>query len=169
MSNKTPRTWYVDGVSYLGKTSLANNLMDELGYFTKIDYMGPKHLNYYAKNKEIVAPNEYMFATKHHRQVFEMVEGGYRLMLDGGHLKEVAYAPKYFEYSGDYIFDLERQYDTSNMRMVLLIDSSWSEDPDCLDYFRREGEQLDFLKAFEKSSIEDKVIKCNMIAVICRF
>lgn len=89
------------------------------------------------------------------------------LILNRSHIGEAVYAPLYREYSGDYIFEVERHFKEAlkEIKLITLIDSSFK----CLD--RDDGLSLSnkslekvndelnyFIEATNKSHIKNKII-----------
>ena len=82
------------------------------------------------------------------------------MLFDRGHIGEYVYSPLYRNYSGEYVFDLEKEINTDDIRLVILKGDLDAVKDDGLshDYSRRFEEQERFLKGFEMSIIEDKRI-----------
>lgn len=152
------RQFIVEGVDRLGKSTLIKNIMNELGYYLYIHYSKPEKL---AKYENLEASPEFLFNAKAYRQMFEIIEDRHRIIFDRAHLGEIVYSPMYRGYSGDYVLDLEQEYDTSSARLILLTTSDFSfveDDGLSHDFSRKEEEQAKFIAAFHASSIEDKVL-----------
>jgi len=86
-----------------------------------------------------------------------------RFILNRAHLGEYVYAQRYRGYSGEYVFDLEKNcsefLDTT--LLVLLHTSSFDfikDDGLSFDFSKKDEEQMDFVRAFEKSSIKHKLM-----------
>ena len=168
----------VEGLDRLGKSTLVESIQQELGYFQVIHFGKPQKLKYYEKittSLEGIRPDEsaeinplfqYQFAS--FKNMFELLRSDARIISDRAHLGECVYSPIYRNYSGDYVYDLERKYgmgDNWDARLILLTEDfatakHFVDDGLSFDVTKREQEQNLFLEAFEKSIIRDKRIVC---------
>lgn len=164
----------IDGVDRLGKDSLIDGILNQLGFFQEVHYQKPKRLNYYfnreyARNSEVAE-----IETLRHYQLesfvhmFRMMSLPGRHIMNRTHLGEYVYAPRYRKYGGDYVFDLERQFtndhnskfaDTTLLVLLTTSDFSFIQDDGLsFDFNKKEEEQEDFKKAFTKSTIKNKIM-----------
>lgn len=161
-----PSKFLIDGIDRLGKSTLINNIMNELGYHQVIHFDKPVSLAKYNKpdylyhrkvNEDL---QEYQFECN--INMFKMIHGNSaKIIFDRTHLGEMVYASKYRGYDGKYIYDIEKNHDTSDSRLILLITTDFSfqkDDGESFDWSERVNEQQDFINAFLKSNIKDKVI-----------
>jgi hypothetical protein len=162
---RQPTKFLIDGVDRLGKSTLIHNILNELGYHLVVHFDKPQLLLAYrpafhdlskSKNDSL---RDYQFECNDN--MFKIVHGGSKCIFDRTHLGEPVYAKRYRNYDGNYVFDIEKSYDTSESRLVLLTTSDFSfqeDDGESHDWSQRVQEQQDFIKAFCKSSIKDKII-----------
>ncbi len=156
---KNTKQFLIEGVDRLGKSTLTQAIMNELGYFLNIHYSKPLKLGKYVYPGGV--DPYFMFNHRAYRQMFELIEEKHRIIFDRAHLGEVVYSPMYRDYPGDYVFDLEKEYDTSSCRLVLLTTSDFSlieDDGLSHDFSKKEEEQVKFTAAFRASSIKDKIL-----------
>jgi thymidylate kinase len=157
-----------EGPDRLGKSSLIQGLKDQLGYFDVIHYQKPKLLQCYEhpdRNKALRRYQEQSF-----ENMFKLLASGARLILDRAHLGESVYGNRYRNYDGNYVFILEHaviasQYPAITFAdttlLVLLTTSSFDfiqDDGLSFDFSKKEEEQQDFIKAFERSAIRHKLM-----------
>lgn len=143
----------VEGVDRLGKDTLIKGLLDKLGFFQVIHYQKPLNLDSLGNSLEAYQERSF-------EKMFGMLDAG-DMILNRAHLGEVVYAPRYRGYSGEYVFDIEKQHPRSldNTLLVLLTTSSWkpiTDDGDSFDFSKKDEEQADFIKAFDRSLIRQK-------------
>ena len=101
----------IDGPDNCGKTTQIAKLQPLL-----IDK--PLHLLHYTKLKGFDSNNEMMTYSKNmYYDMFRILESNYKtsnFILDRSHISEIVYSPLYRDYSGDYIYDIERKFLTYN-------------------------------------------------------
>ena len=166
----------IEGVDRLGKGTLINGLLQNLGHHTVIHYDKPKKLKYFdetggwtGKLGELGDLGRYQYLSFVHG--FDLLRNCGNIIFDRFHLGETVYGPRYRGYSGDYVFDLEDGFTKSmdawsngyakRVRMILLTTSDFSfieDDGDSFDFNAKEAEQEDFIAAFERSSMPVKVL-----------
>lgn len=166
----------IEGVDRLGKGTLINGLLQNLGHHTVIHYDKPKKLKYFdetggwtGKLGELGDLGRYQYLSFVHG--FDLLRNSGNIIFDRFHLGETVYGPRYRGYSGDYVFDLEDEFTKSmdawskgyakRVRMILLTTSDFSfieDDGDSFDFNAKEAEQEDFIAAFERSSMPVKVL-----------
>lgn len=150
--------YIIEGIDRLGKSTLIDGLLNELGYHLYIHYEKPIHLDKYNSYKGD-ALEKYQYET--YLSMFQLIESNVNIIFDRGHLGEVIYSPLYRNYSGDYVYTLEKSHNTKNCRLVLLTTSNFNiQEDDGLshNWDNREKEQNMFINAFTKSNIKDKVL-----------
>jgi hypothetical protein len=103
--------------------------------------------------------------------MFQMLCGApsAKIICNRAHLGECVYAPIYRGYPGEYVFELEREYnvhESQHMRLVLLVED-FAKSKHVLDDGKslggpekRQEEQALFLRAFNNSVIRDKRVVC---------
>lgn len=161
---RTPKQFIVEGVDRMGKSTLIDGLLHELGYHLVVHMEKPKILSAYAdRNAPLL---QYQMAA--YQQMFRLIDarGHNRVILDRAHLGELVYGPLYRKYDAQYVLDMEKTVPTHDCRLVLLTTSDFSfikDDGLSLDFSKKELEQDLFKQAFAASSIEDKLIVdvCN--------
>jgi thymidylate kinase len=163
----TSRSFIIEGIDRLGKSTLIEGLQHKLGYFQVIHYQKPQVLECYEK-QEGVDPLQ-MYQTMSFYSMFDILRSNARVILDRAHLGETVYAPIYRGYSGSYVFDIEQYscsiHDMSHVRMILLtenfeISKHFVDDGESFDPAKRKEEQGLFIEAFNKSALKDKRIVC---------
>jgi thymidylate kinase len=159
-----PRQFIIEGVDRMGKSTLIQGLLNELGYHLVVHYDKPKKLKAY-EDVYVTVPNTvsplWLYQVKLYQNMFSMIDAGLPLIFDRGHLGEVVYAPLYRKYAGDYVFAMERGVHTGDTRLILLMTSDFSfieDDGLSHDFSKKEEEQSKFLAAFELSTIADKIV-----------
>lgn len=153
-----PMQFLIDGIDRLGKSSLANNIMDRVGYRLMIHYDKPKLLSKYANRSSDPLR---LYQEMCNETMFDLIDSGMGIITDRTHLGELVYAPMYRGYDGDYVLRLERNVYTDDCRLILLITTNFDmleDDGESFDFSKKEEEQAKFLEAFRESSIKDKII-----------
>lgn len=176
-----PTKFMIDGIDRLGKSSLIKRIQDEFGYHMVIHYDKPLVLNNYLdlanqmKNldenvKDLSLDNlaKYLYQYDTNANMFKLMETDIPIIFDRTHLGEMVYAPLYRRYSGDYVYELERQFLDSkpytsdhNVRLILLTSSNTDmlvDDGLSFDPSKKNEEQNMFIAAFNRSAISNKVI-----------
>lgn len=147
--------YIIEGIDRLGKSTLIENIQNELGFFHVMHYSKPKKLWSFGGSQQ-------NFQDASFRAGFDLLPNVQpRFIFDRFHLGEYVYAP-YRGYTGDYVFDLEKTYGVhswSQVRLILL----YTERPDVLQddglsiaYEKRAEEQDRFIEAFNHSIFPDK-------------
>jgi hypothetical protein len=173
------RSIIVEGVDRLGKDTLIQGLKQKLGAFQVVHYQKPELLDVYVNeaqrifNTTSVEGDVKAAALKNYqinsfRNMFHMLSSGARLILNRAHLGEMVYAPRYRKYDGSYVLDLERQFkhdlgsnvlDTTLLVLLHASDTSFIKDDGMsFDFAAKEAEQMDFIRAFERSNIRHKLM-----------
>ena len=173
----------IEGIDRLGKDTLIQGLKNQLGYFQVIHYQKPELLEFFLKqarqifnlpddfNGEQVislAQKQYQINSFTNMMKF-LSDDNSRFIMNRSHLGEAVYSKRYRNYSGDYIFDLEKNIDLSSYMssftdttlLVLLHTSSFNfikDDGQSFDFSKKDEEQMDFVRAFEKSDIKHKLM-----------
>ena len=161
----------IEGVDRLGKDTLIRGLQDRLGYFQVLHYQKPLLLTKYVKTGDDVDPEEAkrnaLKSYQHHSftTMFKMMRGNNRILCNRAHLGETVYAKRYRGYDGNYVFDIERLFNYSDgplehILLIMMHTSNFaflSDDGLSLDVTKREEEQADFLEAYERSTIVNKI------------
>lgn len=188
MGEEFPIKFLIDGIDRLGKSSLIERIQQELGYHLVIHYDKPKVLAHYVdmadcikraevsetdfdesyRNMDIQNLARRLYQEDANRGMFELIKNDTPMIFDRTHLGEMVYAPLYRKYSGEYVFDMEkdmllyRPYSKdSAIRLILLTTSNFEmiqDDGLSFDFNKKEDEQKMFIDAFNKSNITNKVI-----------
>jgi hypothetical protein len=155
----------IEGLDFLGKSTLVDNILDSLGFHHVIHFSKPEagwaYLNFHDPN----------FAYQHDcfSNSMKLANSGARLIFDRWHLGEMVYAPMYRNYSGDYVLELEQKFglnSNDDVKLILLV-----EDFSKSLHFKDDGlslgsienrvkEQELFIDAFNRSSIPNKMMVC---------
>jgi hypothetical protein len=163
----------IEGVDRLGKDTLISGIKDKLGFFQVIHYQKPELLYpYHMGNPTMVifdsaglkreALKQYQIQS--FRTMFKLLNSGAPLILNRAHLGETVYAPRYRGYSGEYVFDIESVHGERALKttlLVLLVTSDFSfiaDDGGSFDFKAKEAEQDDFIRAFDQSAFNNKLM-----------
>lgn len=152
-----PAQFLIEGVDRMGKSTLIRGLLEELGYHLVVHYDKPKVLSAYADLPDPL----FRYQWELYNEMFRIIEAKTKVIFDRAHLGEMVYAPMYRKYDVGYIRMLEMDALTDSARLVLLTTSDFSfiqDDGLSINFAKKEEEQARFIKAFEVSSITDKVL-----------
>ena len=170
----------IEGVDRTGKNTLIDGIMQRLGFFQTLHFQKPELLDYYKAQVRSLGtvPSEAdqealrFYQTASFNHMLKLLGTGSRFILNRSHIGEAVYAKRYRGYDGNYVFDLEQlnleldhRFDDSTL-LVLLHTSSFDfikDDGLSFDFSKKEEEQADFIKAFNRSKIQNKL----MIDVNC--
>lgn len=168
---KMIRSFIVEGLDRLGKSSLIEGIQNKLGYFQVIHYGKPRVLDCYQKLFDVCHGDTplRMYQEDSFTEMFAILNSSAGVILDRAHLGECVYAPMYRGYDGDYVFILEKQFSmdrNSQVRLILLTED-FSKSKHFVDdglslgtADKREAEQNLFIEAFNKSILTNKKIIC---------
>ncbi len=163
----------IDGIDRLGKSTLVQNLQEELGYHLVIHYDKPKNLRnhrlYNVDGKLAEFSKEAslkIYQEQTNKHMFELMKTPIPIIFDRTHLGEMVYAPLYRNYSGDYVFDEELSFvfqrpKNKDVLLVLLTTSSFEmlkDDGQSFDWTKKGLEQELFKNAFSKSVLPKVMI-----------
>lgn len=87
---------------------------------------------------------------------------GNSIIVDRSHIGEMVYSPIYRNYSGDYVLDIESEYNTDNFFLIVLTDRAENliSRDDGLSHstdLDKKNEELKlFRESFKKSKIQNK-------------
>lgn len=150
----------LEGLDRSGKSTLSKAISHSFGYHVPVHYQKPEKLAIYG-----MCPKKYQEAS--FVEMFRLLSTDIPTIFDRAHLGEYVYSPRYRQYDGSYVFDLEDQFIASgskfheNTRLILLAfhnNSIAVDDGDSFDWSKRGEEQEDFIRAFDRSQIKDKRI-----------
>lgn len=166
----------IEGLDRLGKDTLINGIQHVRGYHQVLHFSKPVVLEAYTAGEDsdpVQGRKEalYRYQSASFRTMFSLLrDASYsHIICNRAHLGECVYAPLYRDYSGDYVFDLERNFGMEtnrNVRLILLwedfeIAKHFVDDGESLGAIEnREKEQELFMAAFEDSCIPDKRLIC---------
>lgn len=154
-----------EGIDNVGKSTQIKLLQKYL-----IDK--PTHIIHYSAISGISTKQSRNYSENLYRDMFDLMHDafykGRNLIFDRSHLGEYVYAPIYRDYSGSYIFEIEREYELNpffkNIIMFVLIDEPQNainrEDGNSFstDISVKKLEIDKFKKAFELSCINNKFL-----------
>ena len=166
----------VDGIDRLGKDTLIKGIQDRLGFFQVIHYQKPQLLERFVQEASVYNNTQAdvkkealkLYQQESFRAMFKLMNGMFnpRIICNRSHLGETVYAKRYRGYDGSYVFDIEKQFGypdgpLSQVLLVVLHTTSFSfisDDGLSFDVTKREEEQADFIEAYHKSAIPNKVL-----------
>jgi hypothetical protein len=171
----------IEGVDRLGKDSLIKGIKDEIGYFNTVHYQKPellkcflnearKQLNRGDSDLDDTVKNYALslYQRRSFSDMFSMLSSDTRYIMNRAHLGEFVYSPRYRKYDGSYVFELENHFindrgskfhDTTLLVLLHTSDFSFIKDDGLsFDWDKKEEEQNDFIRAFERSQITNKVM-----------
>lgn len=166
--------YLIEGLDRLGKDTLINSILHKRGFHHVLHFSKPTVLETYSFG-ESTDPIEgkrealYQYQRASFWNMFTLLEAQRSsLICNRAHLGECVYAPMYRGYAGDYVFDLENQFNVKSMhmtRLLLLVENfavskHFADDGDSFDVTKREQEQELFIAAFERSKFGHKRIIC---------
>ena len=144
-----------------GKSTLIKNIMDRCGYHHVIHYQKPLVLSAYEEFISTIDPR-LQYQIDSFFDGILLLNTNIPVIFDRFTLGECVYAHRYRGYDGSYVFEMEKQLRTpENTLLVLLTTSDWSfiqDDGESFDFSKKEEEQADFIKAFNRSSLPNKII-----------
>jgi thymidylate kinase len=162
-----PTKFLIDGIDRLGKSTLSQSILNELGYHLMIHYDKPKVLSAYTGQMDANAARGH-FQKECNVNMFKLLATNIPIIFDRTHLGELVYAPMYRAYSGEYVYRMEldlmdRKPFTfkDDIRLILLTTSNFdivTDDGQSFDFSKKEIEQQMFKAAFDKSYLIDKVL-----------
>lgn len=151
----------IEGPDNVGKTTLINNLKKELNDRTF-------HTLHYSNVRQPTPSKHIEYSKKLYREMFAIAKYthdiGSNTICDRSHIGEMVYSPMYRNYSGDYVLDIEKEYDLSHFILITLIDEahnlinrddglSHSVDP------HKKQKEIDlFVESHNKSNINKKLL-----------
>ena len=147
----------IEGLDRLGKGTLIQGLQNELGFATVIHYGKPEKLK--SHNYSL-----FEYQRRSFENGFYFLDTNGFVIFDRFHLGEYVYSPLYRNYSGEYVFDQERDFgikNKNNVFLVLLTTSNLNimqDDGQSHDYLKRGEEQEKFKEAFNMSEIKHKIV-----------
>lgn len=165
-----PNHFLLEGLDGLGKDTLLGGIQSRYGYHQVLHYTKPILLEFYSeKTPPSIALRKYQEAS--FRTMFQLLTGApsAKIICNRAHLGECVYAPLYRKYSGEYVFEFEREFNAqqlSHARLVLLtedfgVSTHFVDDGKSLGgKEKRQEEQQLFLDAFHTSIFPDKRAIC---------
>lgn len=161
----------IEGLDRLGKSSLTQSIQDKYGYYQVIHFGKPQQLKFYNdKSDSTVSSNKsaYLYQRASFENMFNLLRSPAKIIFDRAHLGEAVYSPIYRGYSGDYIYDIERDHGMDSRwdaKLILLIEDfsiskHFVDDGLSFDINKRALEQDLFLEAFQKSTFSNKKTVC---------
>ena len=164
------QVYAIEGLDRLGKSSLIEGIRQRLGFFQVIHFGKPEKLKAYehATAQGIVRAAEYTYQKESFISSMLLAKSGARVIYDRWHLGEVVYSPMYRAFSGDYVFEIEKNAGmefANNVQLILLtenfnISRHFNSDGDSFDDQRRREEQQAFINAFNRSILPNKKMIC---------
>jgi hypothetical protein len=164
-----PRKILVEGIDRLGKDMLLQGIQHRNGFHLVLRYEKPLVLDCYSA--DTVRSPQRLYQEASFRTLLNIlsIDRDIKILCNRSHLGEFVYAPLYRQYSGEYIFELERESrlnEKTDVRLVLLTEDfkysrHFIDDGKSLgETEKRQTEQTIFIEAFQRSLISDKRIIC---------
>lgn len=184
-----PFKFLIDGIDRLGKSSLIQKIQQEFGYHLVIHYDKPKLLGHllwvadeiksgdpeqmnpeYVKIQHLSRENIALrlYQEDANQGMFNLLLNDTPTIFDRTHLGEMVYAPLYRQYTGDYVYAMEKDAldakpfsADDDIRLILLTTSNFDmlqDDGLSFDFNKKADEQQMFIDAFNKSYIVNKVM-----------
>ena len=160
-----PTKIIVEGLDRLGKDTIIAGIQEEIGPYFEIHFSKPKKLKHIDRPDWAKVYQELSF--KNGMALLGSSEA--KIIFNRFHLGECVYSPLYRNYSGEYVFGLERVYGLDrydDIRLILLTED-FSKSTHFVDdglslgnQEAREKEQDMFVAAFNASIIADRRIIC---------
>lgn len=172
----------IEGLDRLGKSTLIKRIQSRLGHHLQFHRQKPDLLSCYMElatqyayqhiASEIKAEALFLYQTScfsHDMQIINAVQGtNIGIIYDRSWLGEAVYADMYRGYSGDYVFELEKNHEIDknpDIKLVLLVEDfatskHFVDDGESFDIANREREQEKFIAAFNKSCVKNKIMVC---------
>jgi hypothetical protein len=165
----------IEGIDRLGKDTLIQGILQKFGFHQVLHYQKPMLLDRYfreaisqgARGPEEAKRNALkMYQEANFRAMFQLLKNNKDIICNRAHLGEVVYSKRYRGYDGSYVFDIERSFNypqgpLEKTMLVVLYTSDFSfisDDGQSFDVTQREAEQHDFLDAFDRSLIPNKLL-----------
>lgn len=131
----------------------------------------PFHVLHYSGIKNKDPEKIQKLSSNYYAQMFDILEtSGKDFILDRSHIGEAVYSPLYRRYSGDYVFELEKEFDDVLKTCVLFLFIDTPENlikrDDGLSFSTQvemKQKEVDLFKqAFQKTNISNKhLIDCS--------
>lgn len=155
----------VEGTDRCGKSTIINNIKQHFNQFTF-------HALHYSNVKQHSIEEVQTYSKKMYTEMFELMinlipfdKSG--IICDRSHLGECVYGPMYRNYSGDYVLDIEKEFNHFNPVWDNLFLFTLYDTPERLvqrddglsfstDLVKKQTEIDGFLRAHELSSIKHK-------------
>lgn len=156
----TATAFVIEGLDRLGKGTLIENIQQECGFRLYYHYEKPRVLRAYQDSWRALEA----YQVSSFEIGFQTLASCIPVIFDRFHLGETVYSPRYRDYSGDYVFELEEKYGADEMthvKMILLTTSNFDfivDDGQSFDFSKKEEEQQDFIKAFKRSIFPNKIV-----------
>lgn len=159
-------SYIIEGIDFLGKSTLIKGLRNKLGYFEVIHYQKPELLDFY--DSENKSDRLFKYQRDSFNGMFNLLKSNANIIFDRGHLGESVYSPIYRNYDGTYVFSLELEHGIhllDHVKLILLVEDftvsrHFVDDGESFDITKREQEQQLFIAAFERSRISNKKMIC---------
>lgn len=167
----------IEGLDRLGKDTLISGILNKRGYHQVMHFSKPLMLECYAQatsadsaDKSSISHQLREYQERSFRNMFSILRDAQyaHMICNRAHLGECVYAPLYRGYAGEYVFELEAQFDmhkNTNTQLILLTEDftasrHFVDDGESFDVSMRQREQEKFLEAFDGSIIPNKKIIC---------
>ena len=161
------RSILVEGIDRVGKDTLIQQLGSSLDFHQVIHFQKPCVSDFYKGQSRLKSQTpERLYQEESFSQMFRMLSlPDCKFLMNRAHLGEVVYSQRYRHYDGSYVFDLESQFKATSdfsqsTLLVLLYTSDFDlikDDGKSFDFTQKQGEQADFILAWERSCMEHKI------------
>lgn len=179
-------TIIIEGLDRLGKSTLIQGIKDKVGYHLQFHRQKPELLQCYrnlaaeymvlAYENDLKSEALFQYQKNCFSQDMNLIahaesigtgsgQGKFRIIFDRSWIGEAVYAPMYRGYNGDYVFELEENFNIQNTNSILVLltedfahSKHFVDDGESFDITKREQEQNIFIEAFRKSKIPHKLL-----------
>jgi hypothetical protein len=156
-----PFHYIIEGIDRIGKGTVISEIKRQQGFKFTQHFVKPEILNCYAGADDPLK----MYQNESFYEGFSLLaQCEIPFIFDRFHLGEIVYSPRYRNYSGNYVYDIERNYEVNgwgHVKLILLTTSDFSiltDDGESFDFTRKEEEQNAFIEAINNSLFLNKQV-----------
>lgn len=178
-------TIIIEGLDRLGKSTLIQGIKNKLGYHLQFHRQKPEFLEclrdsaseYMEDCSDAEIKKEALFRYQldcfrqdmnlitHSQYLGPQSNEKFNIIFDRSWIGEAVYSHMYRGYNGDYVFELEEDFNLHNTNSILILltedfahSRHFVDDGESFDISKREHEQTLFIEAFHKSIVPHKLM-----------